>query len=273
MEQTLPRNWLAVTRSLVYRVFGAVLLVAVALKVAGIGSGSLSAPGRTTTGVPLLFVGVELLLGLWVVSGTAARAGRVVAIAVLTLFVGVNVVKAYEGASSCGCFGAVTVPPGYVAAVEAMFIAVLVPFPRRSEWTSADGSAAWVAGMAAVLLGAYLGVGYATTGRVSADWLTRGDPAATIEQHIPGDEPGAVTEFELRWQNTGSEPVQLTFLRAYCGCLQTRALPVWVAPGEEAVVPVAFTAPTGRGTYLRKFEIVTTTAPLAGLVHRRVRDH
>jgi len=268
MGLPLRLNWLTIVRAAAYRASGLILLVSVVLKVT---STEASLPGRTLTGAPLLFVGAEVLLGLWFLSGTAAKVGRTTAILVLTLFVALNLVKVYDGAASCGCFGAVAVAPAYVAAVEVVFLALMLPFPRVSEWAPSDANAAWVVGMAAALFVVYLGVGYGVTGRVASDWLDGGDPAATFEQHVPGDEPGGVTTFELRWRNAGAEPVQLTFLRASCACMQTRSLPLWVAPGEEVVIPVIFTAPGGRGMYRRNFEIVTTATTLRGSVRGQVR--
>lgn len=242
-----------------------------AFKVAGSREMSLASANSTLPDVSLLLVGAESLLGLWILSGIAARAGRLVAILLLLAFLAVNSVGVYRGAPSCGCFGAVTIPPLYVAIAEAAYIAVLIRWPVKSTWSAADGHALWVAGLAATLFAGYVGLGYWKTGQLAVDWPGL-EAEAQFEQHVPQDDPGATTHFELTWVNRDAEPVQLTYLKSSCGCMQTRALPLWVAPGETVRIPVAFTSPTTPGEFRKTFAILTTTTTLRGFVHGRVRN-
>jgi hypothetical protein len=253
-----------------YRSFGVILLISAALKAAGSGAAPLT-PDRILPETSRAFVGVEVVVGLWVLSGLAPRAGRLVAVALTTTFLAVNVVAAARGAPSCGCFGPITVPPAVAAAVEAVYLAALVLLPARRPWTPADANALWAGGLAAVLFAGYVGVGYWRTGRVSADWVGRGGEKVEFEQDAGEGDPGAVVPLELAWTNAGPDRVQLTYLRASCGCMQAPGLPAWVAPGETVRLPVAFRSPATPGPFRRDFTVLTTTATLRGFVHGRVR--
>ena len=62
--------------------------------------------------VLILLVECELALGLWLVSGLLPRLAWLTALACFSFFCVVTLYKALTGAASCGCFGAVRVPPG-----------------------------------------------------------------------------------------------------------------------------------------------------------------
>lgn len=256
---------------LIYCVFGLILLTSVAFKIAGSREVSLVSASSTLPDVSLLIVGAELLVGLWIISGVAAQVGRFVAILLLLAFLTVNLVGAYKGEPSCGCFGAVKIPPLYVAIAEAMYVVALVRLPVKSAWSAADGHALWVVGLVATLFAGYLGLGYWMTGRLVVDWPGL-EAEAQFVQHVPQDDPGITTNFELTWVNRDVEPVQLTYLKASCGCMQTRALPRWVAPGETVRIPVTFTSPTATGQFRVAFAVLTTTTTLRGFVHGHVRN-
>lgn len=96
----------------VLRVLGAVLLVAAGLK----GHQLLTEPlaeNSIWSSRPLLILQVELelVLGVWLLSGLFARAAWLVSLACFGFFSLVTLYKGLTGAASCGCFGAVSVNP------------------------------------------------------------------------------------------------------------------------------------------------------------------
>ena len=71
-------------------------------------------------------VEVELLLGLWLLSGLFPRAAWGAALACFTGFGAVAAYLAFTGAESCGCFGRLLVDPMWTFALDAAAVAALV---------------------------------------------------------------------------------------------------------------------------------------------------
>lgn len=242
---------------------GLLLIVAAGLKFYGSGASAMPGVGWfAQPGVQLAAAGCELFLGLWLLSGVAPRAGRLVAILLLLVFLALNLTKVAEGAPSCGCLGELAVPPMYTAIFESLYVTALVFLPPKAEWSASDGHAIGIASLVALLFAGYFGLEYLLPGRQEGDFKFQ----------IPSEEPEAVTTFEYTWMNPESEPVQLTFFQSSCGCMKAQPLPVWVAPAETATITIAFTARSKPGDFVQKFAILTSKTTLRGAVYGRIRE-
>ncbi len=86
---------------------------------------------------PLFLVAViqfEFLLGFWLFAGVFLRTSWIVAVFCFASFTVVTLVRALEGATSCGCFGRVVVNPWITLSVDSVAVASLLIFrPRESE--------------------------------------------------------------------------------------------------------------------------------------------
>lgn len=138
---------------------GLVLLAAAALK----GHQLATAPRVPSTVLTsqclmLAVVALELLLGLWMVSGSWARQARSVALVCFTAFLAMSLYRASVGESSCGCFGKVPVSPWVSAGIDLLAVMALAlwrPGVRRQDqsapgWLRITGVA--VAGLAVGVL-------------------------------------------------------------------------------------------------------------------------
>lgn len=91
----------------------------------------------------LVQVPLVLGLGIWLVSGLFRKAGWLLGVLALLVFLGDTVYKAVTGAESCGCFGTVEVDPWVTLFVfNIPFLALMLIFPPRGEkffaWPSLD---------------------------------------------------------------------------------------------------------------------------------------
>lgn len=90
----------------------------------------------------------EWLLALWLVSGFASRAARIVTLGCFAVFAGVTLFRGLRGDASCGCFGALSVSPWVTLGLDLVVIGLLVawnpiaaPVPRwRWGLTAAVGA-------------------------------------------------------------------------------------------------------------------------------------
>lgn len=86
--------------------------------------------------IPAVRLGVivfELVLGLWLISGIALKYARDAALATFILFIGVSLIRVATGESTCGCFGAWSVYPVWMIAVNASVLIWLL------LWQPLDG--------------------------------------------------------------------------------------------------------------------------------------
>lgn len=78
-------------------------------------------------------VEIELILGLWLVSGVFALASWRVALVCFTGFAGVAIYRVVAGYDSCGCFGKVQVSPIYTMVFDIAAVALLLFFRPTSQ--------------------------------------------------------------------------------------------------------------------------------------------
>ena len=116
-------------------------MTAAVLKLSDAQFSDLTLFGSSIRGFTPAVIALEILVGLWFLSGLARRAGRLVALVLLAGFAAVNLWKAAYGEASCGCFGLVMLPPLPV---------VLAVLPCSRSWNADDTNAAWIVGLACI---------------------------------------------------------------------------------------------------------------------------
>src|SRR5262245_14232769 len=96
------------------RILGVILLAAAGMKFYGL-SPAITPSGESTIisspRLQVVAIEAELLLGLWLLSGLAARKCWAVALGFFGLLAGVSLYQALTGQRDCGCFGRVAVSP------------------------------------------------------------------------------------------------------------------------------------------------------------------
>jgi len=222
--------------------------------------------GSSIRGTSSAIVALEVILGVWMLSGVAARACRLMALLLLAGFAAANFWKAAYGEASCGCFGLVMVPPLLVALSEVVLFAALALLPCRRMWNAEDSNAAWIVGLAAVAGVIVFGANLVTT-ETPTPTVQAG---ADFQRELGTVASEAKVILSLCWTNPDTEPVQLIFLQSSCGCLDARTLPVWVEPNRAIDIPVTFTAPTKPGDFARRFAVLTSRTTLSGQVRGTV---
>ena len=116
------------TRSFAWmtQVTGLVLLVAGILKVyaAAASPDALLSPSASLW-ISAVLAGCEMAFGCWMLAGTHPRATRRLAMACFLIFLGVSIMKALAGESTCGCFGPVPVNPWATAVLDGFLLVAL----------------------------------------------------------------------------------------------------------------------------------------------------
>jgi hypothetical protein len=130
-----PVGMMLVSR-LVRMALGLFLLVAAGLKAHSLATDPLSQDAFFAS--PRLLIAtieVEIVLGLWLLSGWFVRAAWVTALGFFGVLAGVSLYLALAGQRSCGCFGQVTVSPWATFSLDIAAVAALAlwrPAPRTA---------------------------------------------------------------------------------------------------------------------------------------------
>jgi hypothetical protein len=109
--------------AIVSRVAAAVLLLAAALKFWPVLTDSSSQESPWTT---VALASVELLLGVWLLSGRAPRWGRIAALGCFAVFFNFSLLQVLQRVPSCGCFGKAQVQATAVAALDFLMVLALL---------------------------------------------------------------------------------------------------------------------------------------------------
>jgi len=249
-------------------VLGLVLLVAAGLKGHELALDPLTEDSfLASPPLQIAAIEVEILLGLWLLSGLARRAAWVAALGFFGVMAGVSLYMALAGQTSCGCFGRLTVNPWLTFAFDGAAVAALAVWrPVRAEGT---GSVGWLRGV----LRTGLGTAAFLTLIGGALLLAFDDPAAALAQlrgEVIAVEPsvsqvgdGIALEqrrFTVQLTNHGERPVRLLGGTTTCSCIATEDLPTTVPAGESRSIAVDVKFSGGAGRFQHSFILYTDDA-------------
>lgn len=246
---------LAVPR-MVRAAVGLFLLVAASLKIHALASDPFAEDSLLAS--PRLLVAaieLEIVLGLWLLSGWFPRAGWIAALGFFGIATATNLYLGVSGQTSCGCFGHVRVSPWVTCLIDAGALVALAIW-RPSLVAPADSVESPSlfrrgATQTVLLLSAVGGAFFLLSDspmRTLA--LLRGE-AITVTPAVSDvgeGEVGEVRTFEIQLSNRTSEPIRLVGGTAKCSCLATKDLPLTLHGGETQSVQVIikFTGSEGR---------------------------
>jgi hypothetical protein len=245
---------------------GCLFLSAASLKIFGLRVETV-APDSVWSSVYLQMAAIELeiILGLWLLSGRAPRAAWAAALAAFTILAGVSLHLALTGQPSCSCFGRVTVHPWVTFAVDLCALAALALWrPARSaDSAPAAGAPAGLlrtgAGAAAFL--AVVGCAFllAVDQPASALARLRGE-SITIEPAVSSVGEGRAGDervFAVKITNHTDRPIRLVGGTTRCACIATQDLPVTLEPRVTQSVNVWLRFHGAPGSFQHRFEFFT----------------
>jgi len=244
---------------------GLFLLVAAGLKAHSLATDPLSQDAFFAS--PRLLIAVievEIVLGLWLLSGWFVRAAWVMALGFFGLLAGASLYLALAGQRSCGCFGQVTVSPWVTFGLDVGAVVALALW--RPAYAVDGPPVAWIQPLlkigtgAAVLLaltsGAFL-LAFASPAEALA-WL-RGE-AITAEPAVSDvgkGLPGEARVLRIRLSNRTPRLVRVVGGTTSCSCVASRDLPLTLAYGETGSINVVVKFVGSPGRFQRHFVLLT----------------
>lgn len=246
-------------------VLGVFLLATAGLKIHGLYTDPYAQESILLT--PRLLVAVievEILLGLWLLSGLAMRGAWLAALAFFAAGASANVYLAVEGQRSCGCFGRVEVNPWFTLGLDltATLALLLCRPPPLSVLPSPQAKAylfktALAAGAAVVLIG---GACLLWNDDLDAALSQLRGEAITVEPDPTDVGEGAAGEkrtFSVQLSNRSAKTVRILGGTTSCSCIATNDLPITIAPGATETISVEVRFRGSPGRFLHRFYLYT----------------
>jgi hypothetical protein len=246
-------------------VLGVLLLAAAGLKAHGL---ALEPTGEHTLlsspRLQIATVEVEVLLGLWLLSGQARRAAWAVALGFFGILAGVSLYLALIGQRSCGCFGEVQVSPWLTLSLDVAAIVALVIWRPRAEDRGVQAS--WfgpvlkTAAGALVILTLFVGAALALFDSPAEALAKLRGEAITVEPAVSEVGEGVRGEarvFRLSLTNQTAEPIRVVGGTTDCSCITTGDLPITLAPGETGSIAVRVRFSGSPGKFQHRFVLYT----------------
>ena len=254
------------------------LIAAAALKLYGLGISAMPSVGWfAQPWVQLAAAEWELVLGLWLLSGSFPKASWFAAVGTFLAFAGVSGYLGINGVASCGCLGAVQASPWWAFGIDAAALAMLgVAYPRGERISSGSNAFAvkWIGGVVVLLVGATIAASAMYGSPEAALARLRGKSLITDDVDLGTGKTGEILEGAAIIRNVTYHPIRLVGGSANCGCTVLSDLPVTVKPGGSASVRVILTIPAtsqermNRGVMLRTDDVRHPT--MSFQIHYRV---
>lgn len=205
---------------------------------------------------------VEIMLGLWLLSGWSQFACWMAALSFFGIMAGMSLYLALVGQSSCGCFGYIAVSPWLTFTLDVAAVGALVACrPAQDIHIGAWLSSLLKVAVGAALFGALLGGVFLLTVDNPVETLSRlrGD-SLTVEPNISQIGDGIAGEqrpFTIRLLNNTDRYVRVIGGTATCGCIATDDLPLTLAPGGSNSISVRVKFSGSPGLFRHRFLLYT----------------
>lgn len=250
--------------TLVLRSLGLLLLVAAGLKAYGLAVDPVSPLGLFSAGwFQVGLIELEVLLGLWLLSGVQPLAAWLVASALFGCFAVFSLYQGLVGQTSCGCFGQLSVSPWHALGLDVLaLVALALGRPERAAFRAGPRpvllrplttGAGYLAG-AAALLGPFAGAALYQFGSLEAAAAYLRGERIVVDPGLVDVGTGAAGELrEVRVEvaNFTDRPVRVIGGTSDCSCGVTSKLPQTIPAGGRRAVDVTVRLPGRPGIFTR----------------------
>jgi len=244
---------------------GLLLLAAAGLKLYGLNYSPFAQYGWLITPTVQSFAVVwEVLLGLWLMSGSIRFLSWLAAMATFTGFAIISGYLGIIGQASCGCLGVIEASPWAAFAVDvSALVMLMIGRPPWTGWTSCQGGLRWVGGFTA-LLAVVVGVGIYVFGSADAAIARlRGESLRVTPAVLDfgSGTPGVLLTTSVTVRNYTSHPVRLIGGTSDCSCITTQNMPVTIEPGDSTTIGVKMKVPSANAGQLTRWVELFTDCP------------
>jgi hypothetical protein len=210
--------------------------------------------------VQLLAAEWEIIIALWLLSGSSPKTGWFVSVITFLALGGVSGYFISTGVANCCCLGVVSASPWWTLAVDILAIVGLFAIRPRQEEISGANWSVLVATVALVMLGSTLGsILFFGSPEVAVARLRGGSMAVSPERiHLGRGSIGTTLEASVVIHNWAGKPLRIYGGTADCTCIATSDLPITIPDGESRMISIRLRTPNSTpGTLNRTVEFLT----------------
>jgi hypothetical protein len=210
----------------------------------------------------LAAIEIEMLVGLWLVSGMAARGAWFVSLLLFAGMAGVSFYLGVTGQSSCGCFGRVEVHPWATFAFDIAALALMwlfrpsqmeaAWFPRFRQATSVLALAALMIGIAGGILLVLRIPPMKLIAELRGEILVIDPFIADVGRGLRGE----AREVTVTLNNHGTDTIRVVGGTSTCACVTTADLPIQLQPGEDKCIVIRLRFTGSKGRFQQRYRLV-----------------
>ena len=245
------------------RLLGLFLLIAAGLKLSGLHFGII--PEVQWLSVPRVQLAAaqwELVLGVWLISGTFRGGTWVASILTFGAFAFVSGSLGWVGVTDCGCFGVIKASPWVTFGIDAGIMVVLaftrpdLSFARGGirQFGPVAASIAMLSGILVITLAAAV-VRYGSIGAATAELR---DNRVSAPEYVDFGTCTPLVSYDgaVAIRNLTNHPIRLVGGTSDCSCLTTDGMPIEIPSDGQENVTVSLRLPlTASGTFTRLVKI------------------
>ena len=228
-----------------YSVAG-ILMVAAVLKIIGLAYNVVPGHGwMSHSAIQSSAVIIELILGVWLISGRTKSVAWLFATLLFMLFAIVSFVSSYQGLPSCNCFGSISLNPIWVCLFDAGIVAALLLVrPSRADVASEVAQYGLPAAYTALAFLTISILWYVTDADQYYNRIVLGK-ILHVESAVDfGEvEPKSIVTESIVVHNSGQQPVTIVGGTSTCSCIVSET-PVSLSPGESGSVNLTIKVPS-----------------------------
>lgn len=269
---------------IVAKLLGIFLLVTAGLKIHGL---IVDPYGQenflTTPWMQLLVIEVEVLLGLWLLSGIQQRLALFASLIVFIGFACLSFYLAWQGQEDCGCFGKVKVSPWLTFGLDVVIVAIALPCILWGVWTQNSrtsllvSSIIQVAACTVTILGLLVfGLSFFTDDPWAAIARLRGESLQVVPPltNLGTGVIGEYRKFEIKLINHSDSEITVAGGTTTCACIASSDLPVVIPARGTRTISVSIKYTGSQGAFSHQFALYSnseerlTHARFTGAVER-----
>jgi hypothetical protein len=256
---------------------GMLLLAAAGLKLYGLSVSAVPQVGWfAQPWVQLAAAEWELILGLWLLSGSHQRGAWLAALLTFVAFVGVSGYLGSVGVASCGCFGMTQASPWLVSGLDVLVLTVLGwTRPPRVTVYSPSGLQSgvrlvFVANVIVVVVTTGFALRYGSLAIALA--RLRGEPLTVQRGYLDLGivSPGTIVFGTVKVTNWSHEPVRIIGGTSDCACTVIDDLPLTIPANEMHDIRIKMVVPESSIGQLTRSIVFRTNCSAQPLVTFRL---
>jgi hypothetical protein len=250
---------------------GGLLIAAAGLKLYGLSVSAIPRVGWfSQPSVQLAAVEWELILGLWILSGSYPRMAWLAALGTFAAFAAASGYLGWIGVASCGCFGVIDASPWWAFGVDVTVIGLLLVCRPRTEAALSNPirhgvpeGLKWVGGAAVLLVGLTVVATLVYDSPTAALARLRGETLAISDPYLDfgTGKPGDTLKASASIRNWSSQPVRIVGGTSDCSCTALADLPLTIEPGGSAAVGIRLIIPASKGGQFSRTVFLRTDCP------------